>query len=58
MNFHKNSDSVTQSIQRDISNEVKQADENLEWLKKEMHPLFFIFNQSEVEALSLLTMRA
>ena len=56
MNFHKNSDSVTQSIQRDISNEVKKSDKNLEWLKKEIHPLFFVFNQSEVEALSLLTM--
>ena len=55
MNFQKSSDSVTQLIQSDISNEVKQADENLEWLKNEMHPLFFVFNQAEVEALSLLT---
>ncbi len=56
MNFQDNSDSVTQLIQSDISNEVQQADKNLAWLKKEMHPLFFVFNQAEVEALSLLTM--
>ncbi|WP_299875989.1 NAD-glutamate dehydrogenase domain-containing protein [uncultured Cocleimonas sp.] len=55
MNFQKNSDSVTQLIQSDISNEVKQVGENLEWLKNEMHPLFFVFNQAEVDALSLLT---
>ncbi len=55
MNFLKASNSVTQLIQSDITNEVKQADENIEWLKNEMNPLFFVFNQAEVEALSLLT---
>ena len=55
MDFQKNSDSVTQLLHKDISNEVKHAEENLEWLKNEMNPLFFVFNQDEAEALSLLT---
>ncbi len=54
MKFHKHSDVITQHIKTTMQLNASKFDENLLWLKKEMHPFFFIFNQAEVEALSLL----
>ena len=46
---------MTQQISNMISLNTKKLDDNLEWLIKQMHPLFFTLNQAEVEALSILT---
>ncbi len=57
MTIEKKSDAVTALISKGISIDAKKVDENLAWLKKEMHPLFFTLNQAEIEALSMLTTR-
>jgi len=49
------SDAVTQQISDELSQKSHNIQDNLEWLKKEMHPLFFTLNKNEIEALSLLT---
>ncbi len=45
---------VTQKINDQIIKDSKQAIVNLEWLKVEMHPLFFSLNQEDIAALSTL----
>ncbi len=50
---HK-SDEITQKINDLITHKNQQRLENLDWLKKEMHPLFFRFNQKNINALSTL----
>ncbi len=55
MTIQKNSHAVTQQISTMISLNTQKLDDNLEWLIKQMHPLFFTLNQAEVEALSILT---
>ena len=54
MEIQKISDAVTQRIKSEMNLNASKVDENLAWLIKEMHPLFFTLNQAEVEALSLL----
>lgn len=55
MTVQKNSHAVTQLISNMVSLNTQKLDDNLEWLIKQMHPLFFTLNQAEVEALSILT---
>ncbi|MCK5810889.1 MAG: NAD-glutamate dehydrogenase [Cocleimonas sp.] len=55
MTLKKNSQAVTQQINKMISLNTQTLDENLTWLVEQMHPLFFTLNQAEVEALSMLT---
>ena len=55
MTSNKYNDNVTQSINDQIIQDNKQASDNLNWLKKEMHPLFFFFNKGDISALSLLS---
>ena len=45
---------VTQKINDQIIKDSKQAITNLDWLKVEMHPLFFSLNQEDIAALSTL----
>ena len=45
---------VTHKINDQIINDSKQAIANLDWLKSEMHPLFFSLNQEDIAALSTL----
>lgn len=54
MNISQNRNSIALLLQDVVLNEEEKLEENLEWLKNEMDPLFFIFNQSEMKALSLL----
>ena len=55
MTLKDNSADVTLRIFDALSINASHKDENLSWLQKEMHPLFFTLNRNEVEALSLLT---
>ena len=55
MTIKDNRDAVTQRIFDALSINSSHNNENLAWLKKEMHPLFFTLNRNEVEALLLLT---
>ncbi len=55
MNFDENSNAVSQKITSEIKTNVAQTDENLHWLKEQMHSMFFTLNRAEIGALSLLT---
>ena len=55
MTSNTDNNDVTQNISKQINQDNKQAIENLNWLKQEMHPLFFSFNIGDVSALSLLS---
>ena len=48
------SENIIQEINTLIKQGDQQALDNLEWLKKEMHPLFFLLNQNNISALSTL----
>jgi len=55
MNLEENSNAVSQKINSEISINSTQTDENLCWLKEQMHSMFFTLNRDEIGALSLLT---
>ncbi len=48
------SETITNKISKLLSKGDQKALANLEWLKEEMHPLFFLLNQNNVSALSTL----
>jgi len=51
----KSSKVVTQTISDQILKDYQQTTDNLNWLKREMHPLFFLLNQSDTSALAALS---
>ena len=55
MNLEENSNAVSEQINTEISTNNNQTNANLNWLKKQMHSMFFTLNREEIEALSLLT---
>ncbi len=55
MNIEENSNAVSQKITSEISTNNTQTNENLHWLKEQMHSMFFTLNRAEIVALSLLT---
>lgn len=54
MNFEEDSNAVSQKITAEILNNATQIDKNLQWLKEQMHSMFFTLNRAEIGALSLL----
>ncbi len=50
---HK-SEEIIEEINHLTSQRTKQIQANLDWLKKEMHPLFFRFNQKNISELTTL----
>jgi len=48
------SDEITKKINQLITEGNQETLENLNWLKKEMHPLFFLLNQNNISVLSSL----
>ena len=55
MNLDENNNDVSQQITAEISINKTQIEQNLHWLKEQMHSMFFTLNRAEIGALSLLT---
>ncbi len=55
MNLDENSNAVSELISSEISTNKTQTEQNLNWLKEQMHSMFFTLNRAEIGALSLLT---